>query len=108
MGRLMTLKKPKNKNKAVQITKTEVNSLIRSVKQAEQELKFETIMKSALLFIAYAMEEEVINRDPKKIVAMYDKLIDWAEHVENHTISIHTVVDIINEAAGEEIVRWEV
>lgn len=98
-------KKPKNGN--LVISKSQVNEYNRKLKDAVEDLKIEMIEKCSLMFTAYAMDEEIINRDPEKIVEMYTKLVEWAEHVEDHTISINTVIDIINEATGEELVRWE-
>lgn len=105
MGKLMTIKT--RGNKAVTLSKSEINEFNRKIKQAEIELKLETIEMCALLFTAYAMEEEVINHDAEKIVSLYEKLNEWAGHIEDHTISINTVVDIINEATGQELIHWD-
>ena len=106
MGKMMTLKK-KGKNKSITLSKAEINAFNRQIKQAETAVKLESIEKAALLFTAFAMEEEVINKDPEKIVEMYTKLNEWADHIEEHTISINTVVDIINDATGLELIHWE-
>lgn len=106
MGKLMKFKKPKG-NKALQITKSEINEYNRALQTAENNLKLEMIEKMALLCTAFSMEESYINKDPKKIVEMYEKLNEWAGHINDHTISINAVVDIINEAAGTELIHWE-
>jgi hypothetical protein len=106
MGKMMTLKK-KGKNKSITLSKAEINAFNRQIKQAETDVKLASIEQAALLFTAFAMEEEVINKDPEKIVEMYTKLNDWADHIADHTITINTVVDIINEATGLELIHWE-
>ena len=106
MGKMMTLKK-KGKNKSITLSKAEINEFNRQIKQAEIDVKLASIEQAALLFTAFAMEEEVINNDPEKIVEMYTKLNEWADHIVDHTISINTVVDIINNATGLELVHWE-
>ena len=94
-------------NAALEKTKAEINEFNRQIKQAETDVKLASIEQAALLFTAFAMEEETINNDPEKIVEMYTKLNEWADHIEDHTITINTVVDIINEATGLELVHWE-
>ena len=105
MGKLMKFKKPKN-GQTLQISKAEINEFNRALKQAEIDLRFEMIEQMALLCTAFAKDEEYIDNDPDKIVEMFEKLTNWAERIDDHTITIDVVVDIINESAGREIVHW--
>ena len=104
MGRGMKIK-PKG-NKTITFSKAEINEYNRKVKQAEQDLKLEMIEKMALLFTAYIMEDESINCDEDKIADMYVKLNEWAWHIEDHTITIKTVSDIIFDKTGIRV-KWE-
>ena len=101
----LTKLKPKN-NKSLTISKAELNEYNRRVKEAEQQLKLETIETMALLFTAYIMEDDSIQCDEEKIVDMYVKLNDWAWHIEDHTITIQTVAKIIEDKTGIKV-KWE-
>ena len=104
MGKTMRLKK-KGKNKSITLSKAEINEFNRRIVQGEEELKFQMVMKTAILFTAYVMEEEVIGYDKDKILSMYQKIVDWVKHLEDHTISIKKVEDIINDATDLDI-HW--
>ena len=105
MGKLMKFKKPKSGG-TLQVSKAEINEFNRALKEAETKLKLEMIESMALLCTAFAMEEEYINNDPDKIVEMYEKLTEWADRLEDHTLKINVVVDIINNSTGREVVHW--
>lgn len=105
MGKLMKFKKPKG-NGTIQITKSQINDYNRALQRAELDLRLEMIEQMALLCTAFAKDEEYISNDPDKIVEMFEKLTNWAEHIEDHTIKIDVVVDIINSSTGREIVHW--
>ena len=104
MGKGMKIK-PKG-NKTITFSKAEINEYNRKVKQAEQELKLEMIEKMALLFTAYIMEDSAIDCDEDKIADMYVKLNEWAWHIEDHTITVKTVSDIIESKTGIKV-KWE-
>lgn len=103
MGKIMTIKT--RGNKAITLSKAEINEFNRRVKEGEAKLKEETTSIAILLVLAYLMEETEFN-DADKLVAMYTKLNDWADSISDHLISVKNIAAIIEEKTGLEI-KWK-
>lgn len=103
MGRFMTLK-PKG-NQSVTMSKAEINEFNRKIKQAEQELIDETTDITILLVLAYLMDEPEFDYSAEKMADFYERINNWAENINDHLISVQTVIDLIKDKTELEI-KW--
>lgn len=105
MGRLMTLK-VKGKNQSITLSKSQVNEFNRRAKEAEMQLRGETVSLTSLLFCAYLMDEPEFECDGYRLARMYERVNDWAEHIEDHLLTVKDIAKIISENTDLEII-WK-
>lgn len=80
------------KNKRVEITPRKLN-----------EMKIDAMGQAFILSSAYLMDE--LDYDPEKIIDFWNGVCRYSEAIETKLITIHKVVDIINENTGLNV-RW--
>ncbi len=72
--------------------------------EKERLISAQRIVKRVLvLSAAYLMEEQ--DWDDDKLIEYYDAICRWSDALDSHLITIHKVIDMINEKTGAEI-KW--
>ena len=84
-------------------TRSKKNKRVEVTPRKFQEMKVDAMGQAFILASAYLMDE--LDYDPQKIIDFWNGVCRYSGAIQDKLITIHKVVEIINENTGLNV-RW--
>lgn len=73
------------------------------IKKMKKEIVKEVSKTSIYIFLAWLKEEKIVENDPEKLLAEYERLEQWFGAIDEHLISLRDIQKIIEDGTNLKV-----